>query len=97
MDNYQQCILKMEDFKEFTHYGKNMQGIILFNLKFPFIGKVNYIIHSYNTLMCLVNSNEKLYSINPQRYSITTSKQVNYIRKAACAWESKGYERILWH
>lgn len=96
MDNYQTCIIKMEQFEDFNHYN-NMFGLT--HKKYIELIKeyeFDYHIYSYTTLICFVNFKDKTYCINPQRYSVTTSKQVSYIRRAAKVWERKGYKRILW-
>jgi hypothetical protein len=96
-DNYQTCIVKMEQFEEFVHYDGNMTGY-LSHIDIQLIKHyhINYLIYSYSTLICFINFNDKTYCINPQRYSTTTSKQVSYIRRAVKVWERKGFQRILW-
>ncbi len=97
-DKYSTCIVKMEQFQEFEHYGDTMSGLegrgTLIKLIKDYIS--DYRIYSYQTLICFVNYKEKTYCLNPTKYSTTTSKQVSYIRKAAKVWERKGFERILW-
>ena len=98
-DNYNTCIVKMEQFQKFEHYGNTMSGNMVdrgSSIKLIKLYKYDYSIYSYNTLICFVDFKEKTYCINPTKYSTTTSKQVSYIRKAAKAWERKGFERILW-
>ena len=82
---------------EFMHHGENMHGTLSDSkLKIKEIHNFNYLIYSYSTLICFVDFEKKIYSINPHKYSVTTSKQINYIREAAKRWENIGYERILW-
>lgn len=99
--NYNTCIKRMENFEEFVHYKHNMSGGINPYLKEKYINLIkqyayHYSIYSYNTLICFVNYKDKTYSINPVKYSRTTSKQVWCIIKAARTWERNGYRRILW-
>jgi hypothetical protein len=96
-DNYQTCIVRMEQFENFSHYGGNMTGC-LYHMDIQLIKKyhLDYCIYSYSTLICFVSFKDKTYCINPTRYSVTTSKQVGYIRQAVKVWERNGFQRILW-
>ena len=96
-DNYQTCIVKMEQFENFLHYNNTMSGYH-FREAIQLIKyyEIDYSIYSYNTLICFVNFEERIYCLNPTRYSTTTSKQVSYIRIAIKVWERKGFQRILW-
>jgi hypothetical protein len=95
--SYERCIKRMEQFEEFVHYDGNMTGY-LSHIEFQLIKHyhINYAIYSFTTLICFINFKDKTYCINPYKYSVTTSKQVSYIRRAVKVWERKGFERILW-
>jgi hypothetical protein len=99
-DNYQTCIVKMEQFEDFTHRSThkiNMRGTqFCGGVQFIKCYNFDYIILSYTTMICFVNFRDKTYCINPQKFSTTTSRQVSYILRAVKVWERKGFERILW-
>lgn len=96
-ESYKICIGRMRFFEEFLHYDENMRGVKerrIINLRE--IYHTDYCIYSYSTLMCFVDLDKRVYSINPRKYSVTTSKQVSYILEAAKKWEMRGFENILW-
>jgi hypothetical protein len=89
----------MENFRVFVHHDNTISARVLLNgLKIQLMKEyeAHYFIISYRTVICFVDFKNKTYCINPQKYSRTTSRQVNLIYRAAEVWESKGFERILW-
>jgi len=68
--NYRQTVEKVASLVPFQ--GNNLRGVIEGG---------EYVIYSYSTLMATVDLATKWVWINEEKYSVTTSRQMSYVRR----------------
>ena len=71
MDSYKVIENKLKRLEPFN--GNSMSGYIFEN---------DYLVFSYNTIIARHRMNSWTYSINPEKYSVTTSRHQNLVRRA---------------